>query len=105
MTQIEKLKLLLGEGVSDDMLSLLLEDAEADVMTWTNRQVIPSGLEPSVRQLVIMRYNKIGIEGQTSHSEGGVSRAFVDLPANLQQTIGQYRLLKVVGRYAPAGTG
>ena len=98
MAQIEKLKLLLGEGVSDDTLSLLLEDAESDVLTWTNRQTIPPGLESSVRQLAVMRYNKIGIEGQTSHSEGGVSRSFADLPADLKQTIGQFRLLKAVGR-------
>ncbi|MNC71250.1 Phage gp6-like head-tail connector protein [compost metagenome] len=86
------------------MLTVLLEDAEADVLGWTNRQTLPIGLDPTVRQLVIIRYNKMGIEGETSHSEGGVSRAFADLPDDLQRTISQYRLLKVVGRNAPAGT-
>ncbi|WP_127539385.1 phage head-tail connector protein [Paenibacillus illinoisensis] len=100
MNRLEKIQALLGPASVEQgpLLSVLIEDAEADLLSWTNRQTIPSGLESALRQLVIMRYNKVGIEGQTSHSEGGVSRAFVDLPADLQRTISHHRLLKVVGR-------
>lgn len=99
MTPTEKLQILLG--VTDPaLLDVLYEDAVSDVLAWTNRQTIPAGLEPAVRQLAILRYNKVGIEGEISHSEGGVSRSFTDLPADMQQTIGQFRLLKVVGRNA-----
>lgn len=99
-SRLDKIQALLGPASLDQgpLLSVLIEDAEADLLSWTNRQTIPSGLEPTVRQLVIMRYNKVGIEGQSSHSEGGVSRSFVDLPADLQRTISHHRLLKVVGR-------
>lgn len=100
MTPEEKLQVLLP-GVAPDMITILYEDAVTDILTWTNRDIIPTSLEPVVRQLVILRYNKIGIEGETSHSEGGVSRAFSDMPADLQQTINQHRLLKAVGRRAP----
>lgn len=104
MTPIQKLLVLLGNPDSDQvaLLEVMYTDAEADVLSWTNRQTIPVGLEQVVRQVVIQRYNKQGIEGQSSHSEGGVSRAFESLPADLQQTISQYRLLKVVGRHASA---
>lgn len=100
LSRLEKIQALLGSSSLEQeaLLSVLLEDAEADVLTWTNRQEIPPGLESTIRQLVIMRFNKVGIEGQSSHSEGGVSRSFVDLPADLQRTISHYRLLKVVGR-------
>jgi hypothetical protein len=106
MTPIQKLLVLLGNPDSDHvpLLEIMYADAEADMLAWTNRQVIPAGLESAVRQVVIQRYNKQGIEGQSSHSEGGVSRAFESLPADLQQTISQYRLLKVVGRHAASGT-
>lgn len=99
LVQVDKLQVLLP-GANPALLALLLGDAQADVLTWTNRRTIPTGLESAVRQLVVLRYNKVGIEGQTSHSEGGVSRSFADLPPDLRQTIGSFRLLKVVGRHA-----
>lgn len=46
VTEIEKLKLITGEG--DDkinMLSLLLSDAEEFVLSYTNRTVLPDGLK------------------------------------------------------------
>lgn len=99
-SRLDKIQALLGPASLEQgpLLSVLIEDAEADLLSWTNRQTLPAGLEPTVRQLVILRYNKVGIEGQSSHSEGGVSRSFVDLPADLQWTISHHRLLKVVGR-------
>ncbi|MFD2334684.1 phage head-tail connector protein [Cohnella sp. GCM10020058] len=89
-------------GLSEDIdgsLGVLLDDVESDLLSWTNRRTLPPGLEPTKRQIAIMRYNKVGIEGETSHSEGGVSRSFEDLPESVKMTIGSYRLLKVA-RYA-----
>lgn len=107
MTQLEKLKTTLGISLTDtsqdDILNLLLEDVLSDLLTWTNRDTLPIALEPTQRQIVVIRYNMQGVEGQTSHSEGGVSRSFEDLPESIRQTIGQYRLVKVV-RYATEET-
>lgn len=101
MTTLEKIKIALGilagDETQDPTLSLLLADTEADLMMWTNRSVLPLTLEPTLRQLAIMRYNKVGIEGQTSHSEGGVSRSFDDLPLSIRQSISRHVLVKVVG--------
>lgn len=98
MTTLQKLKLLLGiaDDTQDGLLSLLLDDVQADLLSWTNRQTLPIGLEPTQRQIAIMRYNKQGVEGQTSHSEGGISRSFEDLPKGLQASIIQMRLVKLV---------
>ncbi|WP_082673041.1 head-tail connector protein [Paenibacillus senegalimassiliensis] len=97
---LEKLKLQLGIKLDDDaedsLLTLMLEDAEQDVLTWTNRTEVPTSLESVVRQVVVIRYNKQGAEGQTSHSEGGISRSFEDLPKGLQQSILQKRLVRLV---------
>lgn len=103
MTQLDKLKLQIGmkkdDDTQDDNLSLLLDDVRTDLLTWTNRTKLPGALESVQRQIAVIRYNKQGIEGQTAHSEGGVSRSFDDLPPSIQSAINQHRLLKVV-RYA-----
>jgi hypothetical protein len=100
MTQLEKLKIQLdiplGDSIEEEKLDLLLEDAAADILTWTNRSELPASLESVQRQLAVIRYNKQGAEGQTSHSEGGISRSFEDLPAGLQNVIIGKRKLKLV---------
>lgn len=101
MNTLEKLKIMLGiTGTDqDDMLQLFLDDVETDILTWTNRDKLPDALEPIQRQLAVMRYNKQGIEGETAHSEGGISRSFDDLPDSLRSAISQYVKLKVT-KYA-----
>ncbi|MFC5468416.1 phage head-tail connector protein [Cohnella suwonensis] len=105
MSQLEKLKVMLGIALSDTSqdadLQLLLDDASADLMSWTNRSAPPVGLEPTQRQIAVIRYNKQGAEGETAHSEGGISRSFEDLPPSIQATIGQFRLLKVASYATP----
>ncbi len=99
---LAKIKLLLGitDTSQDDLLEQLIEDAIEDILIWTNRSELPASLESPVRQITIMRYNKIGVEGQNSHSEGGISRNFEDLPQSLQSTINQKRLAKLVSYHA-----
>lgn len=96
MEQLDKLKLSLDVTDQDDLLQILLDDAEADVLTWTNRATLPVQLEATVRQIATIRYNVQGIEGQTTHSEGGISRSFDLLPKDVQSTINSFRLLKAV---------
>lgn len=105
MEQIDKLKLQLGikDDEQDGLLQLSLDDIEADILTWTNRIVLPPSLESIQRQIAVIQYNKQGIEGQTSHSEGGISRSFEDLPQSIQNAINQKRLAKLV-RYASTTT-
>ncbi|GIP57908.1 phage head-tail connector protein [Paenibacillus woosongensis] len=97
---LDKFKLQLGikldDDSEDDLLGLLLEDAIEDVLTWTNRTELPVSLESVVRQVAVIRYNKQGAEGQSSHSEGGISRSFEDLPKGLQDSLLQKRLVKLV---------
>lgn len=102
MSQLEKLKLQLGitDDSKDGDLTLLLEDVEMDILAYCQRTVLPAGLESTQRQLAIIRYNKEGVEGQTSHSEGGISRSWVDdIPAESKVILNQHRLAKAV-RYA-----
>lgn len=103
MDTLSKLKIMLGIAVDDTSedagLTILLDDAMADILVWTNRQTLPDALEAAQRQVAVIRYNKRGVEGQTSHSEGGISRSFEDLPDGLRNIIIGQRLVKLV-RYA-----
>lgn len=101
MSQLQKLLIQLGikSNDQDELLQLILDDVEADILNWTNRRTLPASLWSTQRQIAVIRYNMQGIEGQTSHSEGGVSRSFDDLPRSIQNTIGQHRLAKAA-RYA-----
>jgi len=101
MTQLQKLRIQLGIKtiVEDDSLQLILDDVKEDILIWTNRATLPVILESTQRQIAVIRYNMQGIEGQTSHSEGGISRSFDVLPQSIQNTLNQNRLLKAA-RYA-----
>ncbi|ATP40703.1 hypothetical protein CSE16_11950 [Solibacillus sp. R5-41] len=100
-SQLDKLKIALGikDDLQDDLLQLFLDDARNDILTWTNRVELSPSLESVQRQMATICYNMQGVEGQSSHSEGGISRSFDDLPQSIQNTINQSRLLKAV-RYA-----
>ncbi|MEC1177622.1 phage head-tail connector protein [Metasolibacillus meyeri] len=104
-TQLDKLKMTLGisDDTKDAELGLILDDVQDDILTWTNRTELPKMLESTVRQIAVIRYNMQGIEGQTSHAEGGISRSFDSLTQSIQNTIIQYRLLKAA-RYAAKTT-
>jgi len=99
MDTLAKLKIMLDIAIDDisqdGELQLLLDDIQTDLLTWTNRIAFPVPLESIQRQIAVMRYNKKGVEGQSSHSEGGIGRSFEDLPVSMQAAINQYRKLKV----------
>lgn len=81
MTQLERLKIRIPENNNDLELEDVLESAKAVILS----RRYPFGEQPleieekykdlQIRIAVEM-YNKRGIEGQTSHSENGVSRSY-----------------------------
>lgn len=75
MTDLEKLKKLTGE-TDEELLKLLLSEAEEFVLAYTNRTRIVTGLEKSVRDLAVIALNRMGTEGEAGRSEGGESYSF-----------------------------
>ena len=57
MTELEKLKILTGEK-DEELLQILLEDAEAFVLSYTNRTHLVSGLDKAVRDLAVIALNR-----------------------------------------------
>lgn len=79
-----------------EKLEALYLDAEGMVLAYTGRQSLPRQLETAVVQLAMILYNREGIEGETSHSEGGVSRTMEGLPEEIRKQITPYRLARIV---------
>lgn len=93
MSELEKLKLMLLpeelELYTDELLSLYIEDAEYIVNDIRDTEEVEDKYKPTVRRIVLERIGKMGAEGQTSHSEEGISRGWssADISQELLSTI------------------
>lgn len=100
MTEFEKLKLQLSIDITDtaqdSLLSLLLEDSTAAVCQMTNRTDLTK-YGAAVRAVCLIMYNKIGREGLSAYSAGGVSVSYEELPTAVKSLLPQ-RLVSVAGR-------
>jgi hypothetical protein len=103
VTDIEKMKKLTGES-DDILLSLLLEEATAFVLSYTGRTKIATGLEKAVRDLAVIALNRMGTEGEASRSGGGESYSFDNAPKHIYDTLDRYRLARIGGRTYEAKT-
>jgi hypothetical protein len=81
MTQLERLKIRITENATDAELNDLLESAKAVILS----RRFPFGEQPEEIEnkykdlqirIAVEMYNKIGAEGETSHSENGISRSY-----------------------------
>lgn len=81
MTQLERLKIRITENTTDAELEDILESAKAVILS---RRFpfgeVPEEIEPRHKDLQIRiaveMYNKLGAEGETAHSENGISRSY-----------------------------
>ena len=81
MTQLERLKIRITENVSDAELEDILESAKAVILS----RRFPFGEPPTDIEIkykdlqiriAVEMFNKRGAEGETAHSENGVSRTY-----------------------------
>ncbi len=94
--QVEKLKVRLNEE-DTELLEQLLEDAETEILDYCNRDVLLPHMLGLQRELAIIYYNRLGSEGESSRSEGGVSVSYsTDIPENIKRRLSSYRRLKAV---------
>lgn len=97
MTDIEKLKKLTGEN-DEELLFLLLEEAESFVLSYTNRTKLVSGLDKAVRDLAVIALNRMGTEGETGRSGAGETYSFDNAPKQVYDTMNRYRLARIGGK-------
>lgn len=92
MTQLERLKVLIPDEKNEDLLQEILNQAESAIKR--KRRTPPELLMESQFadlqiEIAVFLYNKLGSEGETSHSENGVSRTYENahIPSSMLNTI------------------
>lgn len=97
MEPLDRLKARLLPIVKpDNVLEDLITSAAEDIKLFTNRTEIPEVLNGMQVDLAVIRYNQCGIEGESSHSEGGVSRSISSLPPEKVALLTDMRLARTV---------
>ena len=93
---IVKIITLTGEK-DEDLIELLLDDAEEFVKSYTGRKNIVTGLEKAVRDLTVIALNRMGTEGEAARTGSGESYTFSDAPRQIYDVLNRYRLARVGG--------
>lgn len=79
---LSDLKLMLGIAATDtnrdDLLKLIISTTTARLKTLLGGVEPPESLDYIIREVSIIRFNKIGSEGVISHSVEGESQQFTD---------------------------
>lgn len=98
MARLETLKRRLGTGddAGDELFVDLLCDAENYVLGYTGRSSVPECLNGVVIELAAISYNQLGMQGESTHSEGGLSVNAESLPEATRMLLNRYRVARVV---------
>lgn len=100
MDKLNQLKILLdkqGDNSEDDLLLMLLTLSAQKILERVypyddSIKEVPSRYATKQVEIAVYLYNKQGAEGQISHSENGISRAYesADVPESLMKGITPY---------------
>ena len=95
---LEKLRRRLPDAdeTEEALLTDLLEDAERFICAFTRRVNVPEALRGAQVELAAVFYNRMGMEGEASHNEGGVSRTAQALPEDIAAQLRPWRLAQTV---------
>lgn len=83
-------------GRTLELMEDLIGEAQAFVMSYTGRCELPDQLDGVVVKIAAVEYNRLGIEGEASHSEGSVSRSVDALPADIKAQLTPWVLARTV---------
>ncbi len=93
MTALDKLLVLLGNPCecSEETAEVCLSMAEDAVLDYIGRDSIPKGAESIVIKLAVIYYNRLGNEGESARTEGGISQSFcTDIPDDIKRQLQNY---------------
>ena len=96
---LERLKRRLPDAgeAEETLLEDLIADAGRFICAYTCRESVPGALEGAQLELAAVMYNRMGMEGETSHGEGGVNRVAELLPENIACQLRPWRRARTVG--------
>lgn len=87
---IERLLILLGNPpeCEIEIVETCLSMAQDAVLDYIQRDELPKAAESVVIKLAIIYYNRLGNEGESSRTEGGISQSFItDIPKDIQRQL------------------
>ena len=84
-------------GYTDEYLTLLLEEAEAEALAYTRRETTVPGIKAVIPRMALVMVNRTGSEGVASQGFSGVSESYIDgYPEDIQSVLRRYRKLVVL---------
>ena len=100
MLSIDRIKLLINkenDDSVDELLSTLISICKEDCVTYCNLSEYTEKLDNVVTEMVIEKYNQIGVENIKSQSSSGVSAAFHDFYSDrVVKMLNKHRKVKLV---------
>ena len=94
---IDKIKILIDAAVDDKLIETLIEICKIEATEYCNLAEYSTNLDAAVIQMVIERYNKLGVEGLNSQSPSTISSSFVDgYSKQVYQMLQKHRKIRVV---------
>lgn len=95
---LQSLKLRPGiSNFSDELLKDLISDSFNDVAEYINLtlgEAMPLGCISIIKELVVIKINKLGSEGISSESHEGISQSFIEgIPSDVKMKLRRYRKL------------
>lgn len=91
-----KRRLSITGSDKDDLLNDLIEESTAAACAAAEVLELPATHEFIIERLAAIEYQQLGLEGESSHSEGGVSHGIDLLPKHLLDMLHALRTVKVV---------
>lgn len=80
----------------NELINDLIKEAEAQVLDYTGQKKLVGNMDVYVKKLAIISYNRLGLEGETQRSEGGVTNYLeTGIPKDIRQGLNRYRIAKV----------
>ncbi len=95
---LEKIKIRLGitDNERNLLINDLIDDTKEDIKSYINTDdlEITPGIERIIKELVILKFNRLGAEGITSENIEGVQQSYIDgLPNDLKKKLNRLRKL------------
>lgn len=91
---LAKLMRRIPDAKDEALLGDLLGEAGSFLRAYTGRSVLPEALEDAQVRVAAILYNRMGMEGEASHGEGGITRTAEALPEDLKRWLNAWRLAK-----------
>ena len=93
---LSKLRRRLPDCGDEMILQDMLDTAAGMICAYTGRECVPAALEYMQLEIACMVFNRMGMEGESAHSEGSVSHTAESLPEFVRRQLNPFRLAKAV---------